>query len=216
LSEPEHEARLGDSALGLGSFLVRRYFRHAEFDRRDAEQTGPLRVVAVCTASSARSMRVRCGCVQRPGRLLSPEDRPGPRDAPGWARCRRAADPPRTGPCRNAPPGSFRQTGPTSKGSLNPATHFAVFRVARAPSPTQKVGGYCAERSFTDTAAPVTRATTRFRLAQEGGNGRYWVRTSDLLLVRLLKEGTDRDQPAPFRLAGCVGGLRFPGLSGHH
>ena len=68
-------------------------FRHAEFDRRDAERTGPLRVVAMCTASSARSMRGRCGCVERPGRLLSPENRPGRRDAPRWARCRRAAAP---------------------------------------------------------------------------------------------------------------------------
>ena len=42
-------------------------FRHAEFDRRDAERTGPLRVVAMCTASSARSMRGRCSAWKGPG-----------------------------------------------------------------------------------------------------------------------------------------------------
>jgi hypothetical protein len=46
-----------------------------------------------CAPLIGASMRGRCGCVERPGRLLSPENRPGRRDAPGWSLCRRAAAP---------------------------------------------------------------------------------------------------------------------------
>ena len=126
MSEPEHEARPGDSALCLGSFLVRQYLpaRRVRSARRRADRpaSGRRDVHRFIGAEYAREVRLRGKARATP----LPRKPPGPARRTALGTVPKSCGPPRTGPCRSASPGSFRQTGPTSKGSLNPATHFAV------------------------------------------------------------------------------------------